>query len=38
MIKETAAMLNTSVKPNDIIERELRNILVFHHSQGNMSK
>ena len=24
-------------KPNDIIERELRNKLVFLHSQGNLS-
>ena len=34
----TAAMLMILVKPNDIIEREPRNILVFHHSQGNVSK
>ena len=27
-------MLNTLVKPNDIIEREPRNILESHHSQG----
>ena len=33
----TAAMLNTLVK-SDIIEREPRNILVFHHSQGKLSK
>ena len=31
-------MLNTLVKPNDIIEREPRNILVFYHSQGNALK
>ena len=31
-------MLNTLVKPNDIIEREPRNILVSHHSQGNVLK
>ena len=30
-------MLNTSVKPN-IIEREPRNILVSHYSQGNVLK
>ena len=30
-------MLNTLVK-SDIIEREPRNILVFHHSQGKLSK
>ena len=32
-----AAKLNTLVKPN-IIEREPWNILVSHHSQGNVSK
>ena len=31
-------MLNTLVKPNDIIEHEPRNILVSHHSQGNILK
>ena len=31
-------MLNTLVKPNDVIEREPQNILVSHHSQGNALK
>ena len=31
-------MLNTLVKPNDNIECEPRNILVSHHSQGNVLK
>ena len=31
-------MLNTLVKPNDVIERKPRNILVFHHSHENVSK
>ena len=31
-------MLNTLVKPNDIIEREPRNILVSHHSLGECVK
>ena len=31
-------MLNTLVKPNEIIERKPRNILVSHHSQGNVLK
>ena len=31
-------MLNTLVKPNDIIEREPWNILVCHQSQGNVLK
>ena len=31
-------MLNTSVKPKDIIEREPRNIFVSHPSQGNVLK
>ena len=38
ILSVTAAMLNTLVKPNDIIEREPRNILVSHHSQGNVLK
>ena len=29
---------NTSVKLNDIIEREPRNILASYHSQGNVLK
>ena len=31
-------MLNTLVKPNDIMEHKPRNILVSHHSQGNVLK
>ena len=31
-------MLNTLVKPNDVIECTPRNILVSHHSQGNVLK
>ena len=31
-------MPNTLVKPNDIIERKSRNILVSHHPQGNVLK
>ena len=35
---QLAAMLNTLVKPKDIIKREPRNLLVSHHSQGNVLK
>ena len=38
ILSVTGAMLNTLVKPNDIIEHEPRNILVSHHSQGNVLK
>ena len=31
-------MLNTLVKPNDIIESEPQNILVSHDSKGNVLK
>ena len=31
-------MLKTLVKPNNIIEREPQNILVFQQPQGNMPK
>ena len=38
ILSVTATMLNTLVKPNDIKEREPRNILVSHHSQGYVLK
>ena len=36
ILSVTAAMLNTLVKPNDIIECEPRNVLVFLQSHGNV--
>ena len=38
ILSVTAAMLNTSIKPNDITESEPQIILVSHHSQGNVLK
>ena len=38
ILSVTAAMLNALVKPNDIIEHEPWNLLVSHHSQGNVLK
>ena len=38
ILSVTAIMLTTLVKPKDIIERKPRNILVSHHSQGNVLK
>ena len=38
ILSVTATMLNTSIKPNDIMERESRIVLVSHHSQGNVLK
>ena len=35
ILSVTATMLNKSIKPNDIMERESRIVLVSHHSQGN---
>ena len=36
VLNVTAAMLNTLVKPNDIIDCEPRNVLVFLQSHGNV--
>ena len=38
ILSVTAIMLTTLVKAKDIIESEPRNILVSHHSQGNVLK
>ena len=38
ILSVTATMLNTSIKPNDIMEHESRIVLVSHHSQGNVLK
>ena len=38
ILSVTAAMLNTSIKPNDITESEPQIIWVSHHSQGNALK
>ena len=38
ILSVTAAMLNTSIKPNDITESEPQIIWVSHHSQGNVLK
>ena len=38
ILSVTATMLNTSIKPNDIMKHESRIVLVSHHSQGNVLK
>ena len=38
ILSVTAAMPNTSIKPNDITESEPQIIWVSHHSQGNVLK